>query len=225
MDQKLAKKISLKVQFDYNRIAKEFSNKRSGLTPDILEFAKHIKKNNKVLDFGCGNGRASELVIRSGGNYTGVDNSSKMIDQAKKIYPKEKFDLVDNLNNFPTGSFDVILCLAVLHHIPSENLRKKFLSDFYRVLCPGGKLILTVWDLQSEKNLHKTIPNADKNDILYDFKNASGKVLAERYIHIFSKEKLNNLVLNTGFEIIDSYQNSRGNKKVNHNLVIIAKKN
>ncbi len=224
MDQKLAKKLSLKVQLDYNRIAEEFSNRRSGLTPDILEFAKYIKRNYRVLDFGCGNGRASELVTRSGGNYIGVDNSLKMIGQAKKIYPKEKFDLIDGLNNFSTGSFDVILCLAVFHHIPSKSLRKKLLSDFHRILRTDGKLILTVWDLQAEKSLYKTIPNADENDILCDFKNAGGNVLAQRYIHIFSKEELDNLVLDAGFEIIDSYRNSRGNKKVNHNLVIIAGK-
>jgi ubiquinone/menaquinone biosynthesis C-methylase UbiE len=224
MDQKLAKEISQKVQLDYNRIAKEFSNKRRGLTPDILEFGKFIKKGDKVLDFGCGNGRASELAAKIGAGYTGVDNSTGLINQAKKRYPRVRFDLIDNLNDFSDDSFDMILCLAVFHHIPSDNLRKKLLSDFHRVLRPDGKLILAVWDLQSQKNLHKTMPNADENDILYDFKNANGKILVQRYIHIFSKEELEDFVLAAGFEIIDSYRNSRGNKKVNHNLVVIAKK-
>lgn len=224
MDQKLAKQIVRKVQLDYNRIAMEFSNKRQGLTPDILEFEKFISKNDKVLDFGCGNGRVYELVARSQANYTGVDNSSGLIEQAKNIYPDAKFKFMEDLNDFPDNSFDIILFLAVIHHIPSEDLRAKLLSDLKRVLKPGGKLILTAWDLWSVKDNYKPLIGGDENDILYDFKNSTGKVLAQRYIHVFSKEELDNLVAGVGLKIIDSYQNSRGNKKVNHNLVVIAQK-
>ncbi len=224
MDQKLAKKIVRKVQLDYNRIAMEFSNKRQSLTPDILEFEKFISKNNKVLDFGCGNGRVYELVARSQANYTGVDNSSSLIEQAKNIYPDAKFKFMEDLNDFPDNSFDIILSLAMIHHIPSEDLRAKLLSDLKRVLKPSGKLILTAWDLWSVKDNYKPLIGGDENDILYDFKNSTGEVLAQRYIHVFSKEELDNLVAGVGLKIIDSYQNSRGNKKVNHNLVVIAQK-
>lgn len=224
MDEITAKKISRKVQLDYNRIAMEFSNKRRGLTPDILEFEKYISKHNRVLDFGCGNGRAFELVSRSGADYIGVDNSSDLIEQAKNIYPDAKFKFMENLDDFPDNSFDIILSLAVVHHIPSKDLRAKLLSDLRRVLKPGGKLILTAWDLWSVKDNYKPLIGGDENDILYDFKNSTGKVLAQRYIHVFSEEELNDLITDAGFKIIDSYQNSRGNKKVHHNLVVIGKK-
>ncbi len=224
MDEITAKKISRKVQLDYNRIAKEFSNKRRGLTPDILEFEKYISKHSKVLDFGCGNGRAFELVSRSGADYIGVDNSSGLIEQAKNIYPDAKFEFMENLNGFSDNFFDVVLFLAVIHHIPSDNLREKTLSDLKRVLKPNGKLILTAWDLWSDKNRYQPLVGGDDCDILYDFKDSNGEVLAQRYIHVFSEEELNDLITDAGFKIIDSYQNSRGNKKVNHNLVVIGKK-
>lgn len=42
---------------------------------------------------------------------------------------------------FPENSFDVLLCVEVLEHVPDPD---RFLADLYRVLKPGGRLILTI---------------------------------------------------------------------------------
>jgi len=50
----------------------------------------------------------------------------------------------------PALGWDVVLCIAVLHHIPSRELQLKALEEMHRVLKPGGKLIMTNWHLLRE---------------------------------------------------------------------------
>ncbi len=223
MDDLRAKEISDEVQDDYNRIAEEFSNHRRGLTADILEFAKFINRGDRILDVGCGNGRLNELISEKGALYHGVDNSAGMIAMAQKLHPQANFSLIqDSILPFEDETFDKIFSLAVIHHIPSEKLRIDFLLQIKRVLKKDGLLILTAWDLKNDK--FEKVAGGDKNDIYYDFKNSTGKVLAKRYIHIFTQNELRQLAESCGFKILKFYQNSRGSKKVNHNLVLITQK-
>lgn len=223
MDQKIADKISKKVQNDYNRIAKEFSNKRLLLTPDILDFAKYINKNDLVLDVGCGNGRLCELVEKNEAEYIGIDNSLEMIKESKNLYPDKNFIFSDKID-FPKNTFDKIFCLAVIHHIPSEEKRIEFLKQIKHTLKPNGILIMTAWNLIPEIDSYKKVEDGDENDILYDFKNGIGETLAQRYIHVFTEIELKGIVEKSGLKISDIYINSRGKKKINQNFVIICKK-
>ena len=55
-----------------------------------------------------------------------------------------KFEAADgeNLSQFPDATFDAVTCSLGLMFFPNE---KKGLSEFYRVLKPGGILAVTVW--------------------------------------------------------------------------------
>lgn len=61
--------------------------------------------------------------------------------QSKK-WNTSKIDLVCDITEIPEAdaSFDVILCSEVLEHVPEPT---KALDEFFRLLKPGGKLILT----------------------------------------------------------------------------------
>lgn len=52
-----------------------------------------------------------------------------------------------------TPDFDVIYCLAVLHHIPSHELRLQALKNLKSLLKPNSLLILSVWNLWQKKYL------------------------------------------------------------------------
>lgn len=94
----------------------------------------------------------------------------------------------------------------------SKELRKEFLGEIKRVLKPKGKVFLTVWDLNDslkarrlllKYTLLKLIGKAkfDFKDIFYPWKDSQGKILIERYIHIFSERELERLVESIGFVI------------------------
>lgn len=43
------------------------------------------------------------------------------------------------------ASFDVVLCVAVLHHLPDRSSRAGCLAEIGRVLAPGGRALVSVW--------------------------------------------------------------------------------
>ena len=152
MEKEYAKYLLNKTKEDYNSIAEDFSSKRGKMWQE-LEFLKdYVSSGDKILDLGCGNGRLSELLQEKNTEYFGVDNSEELIKIAKKRYPYGNFKIADALGlPFPINLFDKVISIAVLHHIPSEELRLQFIKEAKRVLKPKGIFITTAWDLLQRK--------------------------------------------------------------------------
>lgn len=134
-------------QKNYNLIAKDFSQTRQYPWEETqFLFEKYLQPRDKVLDLGCGNGRYYPIFFEKKTDYTGIDNSKGLIQECQKKYPKAEFIVADAFNlPFSDNYFDVIFSMAVLHHIPSKELRLKFFSEAKRVLRTKGILVLTVW--------------------------------------------------------------------------------
>jgi ubiquinone/menaquinone biosynthesis C-methylase UbiE len=106
-----------------------------------------IGAGDRVLDVGCGPGYLTALAAEAaspGGNAVGVDVSEPMIEQARRtrgadncsfqVGRAEALDAVD-------GSFDVVVSSLAVHHIP-EEVRAVAFAEMYRVLRPGGRLVV-----------------------------------------------------------------------------------
>jgi len=233
MTENYAKYLLNKTRDDYNKIADYFSSKRRFLPKDIIMLKKYIKKGDKILDVGCGNGILYNLFSNEKNDnieYFGVDISENLINIAKQKYPKANFQTIDFLKlPFPDNYFDKVYCLATLHHIPSEKYRLTFLKEIHRILKPNGILILTVWYLLKEfknivKNFILKILNKSKldfGDIFVPFKNSNGQILVNRYIHCFTKKELKRIVQKAGFQIQFFNILQRGHNK---NIHLIGKK-
>jgi ubiquinone/menaquinone biosynthesis C-methylase UbiE len=105
----------------------------------------YIPKNSVLLDVGCGTSAAflkaisPEIKQGFGVDFKVDDNHFGNI---KTIQLR-----LDNNLPFEDSSFDVVTMLAVLEHIEKEQ---QILKEIYRVLIPGGKLILTVPSVWSQ---------------------------------------------------------------------------
>jgi SAM-dependent methyltransferase len=207
MDKKYAQYLLEETRHNYNTIAGDFSASRRYLWPGLEKLAQEVRPNDKVLDLGCGNGRFFDLLKGKKINYIGIDNSAALIEIAQKSHPEADFRTGEALDlSFPDNSFDKVFSIAVLHHIPSEDLRLRFLSEAKRVLRPGGILILTVWDLGRGRGRWLNIKfgllkilrksKLDFGDVFVPWQNK-----VDRYVHCFSKGELKRAVEGAGFEV------------------------
>jgi SAM-dependent methyltransferase len=222
MDEEYAKYLLSKTKDDYNLIAEDFSRTRALIWPETKYLLdKYFFAGDRVLDLGCGNGRYFSYFSQKGTFYCGVDISENLVKIAKEVYPGADFRVADALNlPFSDNYFDKIATIAVLHHMPSEDLRMQFLKEAKRVLRPGGKVFLTVWNFREFKEfflIFKSIfskilklSKLDFGDFLEPWAQKT-----ERYYHYFTKKELIGLAQKTGFKIkeIGIIKNERGNRR------------
>ncbi|MFW6016709.1 MAG: class I SAM-dependent methyltransferase [bacterium] len=102
--------------------------------------AKENIYHKRVLDFGCGVG--SNCFLIKAENYLGVDIDKDRIEHARKQNPDYHFEIMKNVN-FKKNSFEIILIIAVLHHIPNSEI-KFLLKIFKKILKKSNGKILVI---------------------------------------------------------------------------------
>jgi len=218
MDQKTTAKLLTLVKRNYQEIAADFdATRRKELWPEISRQAAAAKNNSDILDAGCGNGRLLEALSDKRINYLGFDNSSALIELAKRNYPGREFMVADILSlnaSLPDREFDYIFCLAVLPHIPSQTLREEALRQLKDRLKPDGRLIISAWNLWGNKKYRPLIyksywhklwgkSDLDFKDLIFPWKNAQGQEVSQRYYHAFTSGELKRLGQSVGLQIIE----------------------
>lgn len=104
-------------------------------------------KNDRALDVACGTGiLAREILDRvgPGGHVAGIDPVPGMIEVAKQNAPDIEWrqGTAESLP-FVDGSFDVVVSQFGLMFFAD---RKRAIEQMLRVLTPGGRLAVAVWD-------------------------------------------------------------------------------
>lgn len=107
----------------------------------VMDLAKP-QKNEKVLDLGCGTGIYSLLFLNMGLKVTGIDQSDFMLEKAREKTNKINFIKADAYNlPFPNESFDLVVSVTMFEFLDDPQ---KAAREAYRVLSPGGRLIICV---------------------------------------------------------------------------------
>ncbi len=106
------------------------------------------REGEHILEFGFGTGSNIISLLRRWPNtqLTGIDIDAKVRDIAARKIEKQglgaKLDLYEGGTlPYDDGQFDAAFTLLVLHHLTSEA-KTKALAEFYRVIKPGGRLIV-----------------------------------------------------------------------------------
>ena len=157
----------------------------------LITVAKMIPDGVKsVLNIGFGGAQLEDLVGKSYDWY-GVDISPKSVKEASARHPDKHFQIgqITNLK-FPKDYFDCALVLEVMEHIPPRQTFKA-LSQIYKVLKPGGYLIVSVplneglEHMGSNPNAHVRVYSPAL--IGAELAIAGFKVLSTRFLYAFHK--------------------------------------
>lgn len=108
------------------------------------------KKPQNIIDVGCGIGGSTlYLAQKFGAKATGISLSPVQVSRATAraklagLEERVQFQVANALEMpFADHSFDLVWSLESGEHMPDKT---KFLQECYRVLQPGGKLILATW--------------------------------------------------------------------------------
>lgn len=235
MNQEIINKILNETEIGYDQIADKFSHTRKFFWRGYEFIPEHIKNNDRILDYGSGNGRLLEILKDKNLEYFGVDISEKLINLAKEKYPEEKasFSKISSLASlaFSDNFFNKIISVAVFHHFPEKHARE-VARELYRVTKPEGEIIISVWNLWQKKyiwqilsprTIFKKIFHSGKFsglgflDVHIPFKDNAGKIF-ERYHFAWTQKKLKKIFSSAGFKIEKVFVLNK------RNIVLIGKK-
>ena len=108
-----------------------------------------IQPGDSVLDVGCGTGEVTlRAKMRAGkaGQVFGIDPAPEMITVARNKAARKGLEIdfrvgvIESLP-FSDASINVVISSLMMHHLP-ENLKIRGLAEIYRVLKPGGRLLI-----------------------------------------------------------------------------------
>jgi SAM-dependent methyltransferase len=104
-----------------------------------------------VLEVGCGMGTHAALLARSGARLTAIDLTERAVEATRRRF--ETFGLAGRIQRadaeampFPDASFDLVWSWGVIHH---SSRFEACLAEVARVLRPGGRLMLMVYNRPS----------------------------------------------------------------------------
>jgi len=158
-----------------------------------FDFVKKKMENHFVhLDYACASGTFIHTLDQKNLSI-GVDISRKQINYAKKNYQTKNHNFT--VSKFPLpykkSTFDIITILELIEHC-NKKQNDKIFNEVYRVLKPGGKLIITTPNYFSFWPLLEKIVNSI-GQIDYN----------EQHINFFNKKKLYDFLSKKKFDQIN----------------------
>ena len=105
----------------------------------------NLQPGAKVLDFPCGTGRLSPMIVDRGFLLTAADSSPHMVDQATQAWARQVsekparegkgvFEVRDIMaSGYADGEFDAVICNRLLHHFTESATRVKALTELRRI--------------------------------------------------------------------------------------------
>lgn len=215
----------------YATVSAPFDQTRHSWAPGMVPLLDYLPVPSaaplRVLDVGCGNARFARLLEDRGlvCAYTGVDGDPQLLQLAAAQTAQ--------LNNISThfaqadlaapgwpaqagltaAGYDLVLCLATLHHLPGVDLRRSVMAELAAALAPGGILAISAWQfLSAPRWAAKQIPwseigltaaDVEPGDALLPWQQGQ---YAVRYVHQLDAAEIADLAAHAGLRVIDSYR-------------------
>lgn len=111
--------------------------------------AADVRAGTRMLDVCCGPGMLAQAAVERGARAIGLD-FAEVVKLARRLVPTADFHQGDAQDlQFPDNSFDAAVCGYGLMHVPDAE---KVLREMFRVVRPGGKVAVSVWESTTPHN-------------------------------------------------------------------------
>ena len=172
------------VRATYDRIGAHFAKTRVNPWPEVEDFLNG-RTGGVGLDIGCGNGRHTALLAECCDRAVGLDASRALLDVAREQAHAQSSLAQGDAGRLPlaSGSVDLAVYVATLHHLPTRAGRIASLTDLARVLAPGARALVSAWSTDHDRF------DADEGfDTTVDWTLPGGETV-DRFYHIYDAEE------------------------------------
>lgn len=196
--------MGIEKQYDAGRTAQKYIEasienfERDAGRRFMYEQISTLPRTSRILDVGCGSGIDLSVYAKMGfTNLSGIDPSSKFIEEAKKAlgesvdFKEGAFECIPHRD----GSFDVVTSRFALHY--SRDIEKS-LKEVGRVLKSGGKFVAVISNPTADAEEQR---DANGNITITLFKGSVTITFPQHSLdEYFGEGFLNNFILDTKYE-------------------------
>jgi SAM-dependent methyltransferase len=162
---------------------------------DLLLRSLRDLQGKRCLEVGCARGTVSHFLRSAGGSWVHADTDRSNVGAAITLIKDGVLQIPPDVLPFPDATFDVIVSLDYLEHVQDDQ---SALSELWRVLKPGGRLLIST-------------PTTGPRFLLNKIKPLIGLTL-DKYGHVregYDLEQLNSRLRQQGYSILASSTYSR----------------
>lgn len=199
----------------YESIASHFSATRYKPWPVVGDFLNSLPNGSVGIDVGCGNGKY--LAVNPNVFVMGSDRSPSLVRIARDHGGEKRSDVAvaDGLSlPYPDRAVDFAICIAVVHHLSTNERRIAAVRALLDCIKDGGKILVFVWALEQGSSRRGFNEGTDQDLLVPWVKKAkvekggqpvdgSSDQTYQRYYHLFKKGELEDDVASAGGKVLD----------------------
>ncbi|HMA83209.1 MAG TPA: class I SAM-dependent methyltransferase [Candidatus Thermoplasmatota archaeon] len=191
----------------WNHIAKSFNHTRQHTWDFCNDFINTYTTDKICADLGCGNGRHLLPLAVKAKKAFGFDISHNLLAITEKMLKQHQIKNAELVQGdlvhlpFQSNIFDAIIYIAALHNIKQKKNRLQSLKEVNRVLNPGGKALISVWNRDQDRFKQKKFQQQLKEpgDILIYWRQHNLNI--PRFYHLYQKQELRDDLEQANFTI------------------------
>lgn len=192
------------IRATYERIADSFAATRREAWPEVRSFIDSLPRPSRVLDLGSGNGRHANVLASGGHRAVALDFSRRLLMIGRR-YAAERarareiqwVEAEATALPFREASFDAGLCIAVLHHLPTEADRIAALLELRRVLRRESPALVSAWAKDQRRFQVALEGGSGGDDVDVPWTLPDGTAVP-RFYHLFQEGELERLIIESG---------------------------
>ncbi|TQS33897.1 hypothetical protein Golomagni_05744 [Golovinomyces magnicellulatus] len=190
----------------YNAIAPHFSATRHKPWPFVCTFLEGRPAGSIGLDVGCGNGKY--LPVNPTLHILGSDRSDELVKLAH-VERKGEVAVADGLDlPYPTGRFDFVICIAVIHHFSTRQRRQQAIATLleHLRLSDDAQVLVYVWALEQASSRRGWDQGSSQDTLVPWVMRAKGKPdeTFQRYYHLYKEGELEEDVRAVGGKVVQA---------------------